>query len=61
MIPDQDSHIKSVETINTGGHIYNDVITLYNGTIIRISDDCICVFKNEQAEENYDPISTTYY
>lgn len=46
----------NVETVslaeNTGGHIYNDIITLKNGHIIRISEDGISIYKDDQADEN---------
>lgn len=56
-----DSFIKSTETVNTGGHIYNDVITLKNGTIIRISEDLIGIYKDEEADEKGEHLSMTKY
>ena len=38
--------IESVRTDYTGGNIYNDVVTLKDGTTIRISEGVITVFKD---------------
>lgn len=35
---------------NTGGNVLNDIITLKNGYIIRISEDGLSVYKNEEAD-----------
>ena len=56
-----ESYIKSVETVNTGGHIYNDVITLKNGVIIRISEDLIGIYKDEKADEEGNHLVMTEY
>lgn len=44
--------LNRIETVNTGGHIFVDLITLNDGQVIGISDDCICLYPNEQ--EFYD-------
>lgn len=59
--PNEDSYIASVDTVNTGGNIYNDVIVLKNGVIIRISEGLIGVYEDEEADENGDSLSMTYY
>ncbi len=51
-IPDDDSQIASIETINTGGHIYNDIIVLKTGHIIRISEDGMSVYRNEKDDDD---------
>jgi len=52
--------VSSVELgLNTGGNIYNDVITLNNGMVIRISEDLVCIYKNAEADENGDYTSFT--
>ena len=50
-INNSETQIKAVHTDQTGGNIYNDVIELKNGFIIRISEDGLSVFKNEQDDE----------
>lgn len=59
--PNEDSYIASVDTVNTGGNIYNDVIVLKNGVIIRISEGLIGVYEDEEADENGDFLSMTEY
>ena len=49
--------IQSVSTDQTGGHIYNDVIRLKNGMVIRISEDVICIYANEEKDEEGTPIA----
>jgi hypothetical protein len=44
--------IKAIHTEDTGGNTYNDVVTLKDGTIIRISEGIVAVFKNKRADEN---------
>lgn len=49
---DDDSFVKTVELgVNTGGHVYNDIITLKNGMVIRISEDLICIYASEEDDE----------
>lgn len=36
---------------NTGGHIYNDILTLKNGYIIRIAEDGIGIYANEEDDQ----------
>lgn len=59
--PDEDSQIKSIETVHTGGNIYNDVIILKDGTIIRISEGAVGVYKDEKADEDGNSIGMVYY
>lgn len=56
-IDNEETNIKSIETQQTGGHVYNDVITLKDGIIIRISDGGLSVFKNAKADEDNDEVS----
>lgn len=51
-IDDDETVIASIETQQTGGHVYNDVITLKDGIVIRISDGGLSVFKNADADDN---------
>lgn len=51
---DPDSFVKTVDlAANTGGQVLNDVITLKNEMVIRISEDCICVYENEKQYKNF--------
>lgn len=36
---------------NTGGNIYNDVITLKNGYVIRVSEDIVGIYESQAADE----------
>jgi hypothetical protein len=48
-----ESFIANIEqATNTGGGIHNDVIRLKNGMVIRISDDIIAIYDNEQNDES---------
>lgn len=50
--PADESFIASVHPAQqTGGNIFNDIITLKNGYIIRIAEDSMGVSKNEQEDE----------
>ncbi len=60
-VPNEDSIIESVETMHTGGNIYNDVIMLKNGYVIRLSDDCITVSKNEKEDDEGNNLWHTYF
>jgi hypothetical protein len=51
--------IKDITTEQTGGNIMNDVVILKDGHIIRISEDIVCIFRNKEADENNEPLSTT--
>lgn len=50
-IDNYETQLKAIHTDQTGGHIYNDVIELKNGFIIRISADGLSVHKNAQDDE----------
>jgi hypothetical protein len=52
-----ETYISSIATQDTGGNIYNDVIVLKDGSVIRISENAVCVFKNAKADEENDPIA----
>jgi hypothetical protein len=60
-IDNRETVIKSVITYHTGGHIYNDVITLKDGTVIRISDGAVVVFKNEADDDENNEIGHIYF
>ena len=51
-IDNSETLIKEVRTDNTGRNVYNDVVVLKNGWIIRIGSDGLSVFKNEEDDEN---------
>jgi len=58
MNQDQTTFVQSIETVNTGGNVMNDVITLNNGTVIAISEEIICLYGSREAyEDNYIPHS----
>lgn len=50
-IDKDETFIDAVHTDQTGGNIYNDVVKLKNGYIIRISADGLSVYENEAADE----------
>lgn len=56
-----ETFISRVETENTGGHIYNDVIGLKNGFIIRISDGVIGIYKNEEKDRDGEGEAYVYF
>lgn len=39
-------YIASIETINTGGGCLVDVITLKDGRVIGLNDECVVMYKN---------------
>ena len=45
-----DTMIKSVATENTGGNVFNDVIVLKCGTVIRISDGMVRVLASDNED-----------
>jgi hypothetical protein len=45
-------YISTVRTEHTGGNIYNDVVQLKDGTVIRISEGAVVVYKNVEDDEN---------
>lgn len=53
--------ISTVRTEHTGGNIYNDVVQLKDGTVIRISEGAVVVFKDALADEDRDEIGHVYY
>lgn len=55
-----DSTIKSISTDNTGGNIYNDVVTLKDGTILRISEGAVTVYKDAAQDEDNNPYGTIF-
>jgi hypothetical protein len=57
-INSKETRISKVVTDNTGGNIYNDVIVLKDGIIIRISEGVISVFANADEDEDNNPIGT---
>ena len=57
LMDSDESFIKNSEFVNTGGHIMNDVVTLRNGYIIRISDEGLSVYKDADADENGEQIA----
>lgn len=60
-IEEEETVIKSVSTEHTGGNIYNDVIRLKGGEIVRISDGAVCIFRSDEADAENNPIGTVYY
>lgn len=52
----EESYLQSVSTNDTGGNIYNDVITLKDRTVIRVSENTVQIFKNETADEENEPL-----
>lgn len=45
----KNEYVTKIETVNTGGNCLVDIITLWDGRVITLNDECLCVFKNEQA------------
>ena len=56
-LDEEETLIDSVSTDQTGGHIYNDVIRLKNGMIIRISEDLICIYDDDEKDQEGTPIT----
>lgn len=52
-----ETQIKSISTDQTGGNIYNDVITLKNGHVIRISEDDLSVYTDSAKDEIGDDLT----
>ena len=48
----EDSEIDNIQTINTGGNIYNDVITLKNKQVVVITSDAVYLFKSFKDYDN---------
>ncbi len=46
----ENTFVKSSEFVSTGGNIMNHIITLNNGFIIRVSDEGISIYKNEDCD-----------
>ena len=47
------SEVDNVETLNTGGNVLNDILTLKDDSLVVITSDGIYYFKNRQDyEEN---------
>jgi hypothetical protein len=44
--------VKSIETLQTGGYIMNDIITLNDNTVICVTEDGIYYFKNIEEYNN---------
>lgn len=58
----QETFIKEAWSEQTGGGILNDFIVLKSGKTIRISDELICVYENEDAgAEGVEPIASVYH
>lgn len=53
--------VKTVDTWNTGGHVYNDLITLKDGTVIRISDGAVVVYKTIHDMESENETGHIYF
>ncbi len=53
--------IKEIHTQHTGGHIYNDVIILKDGQVIRISDEMVVVFNDIKADEDNEEVGHVYF
>lgn len=46
----EESFIESIDDgWNSGGHIFLDTITMKDGTVLVISDDVICLYKNQDS------------
>jgi hypothetical protein len=43
------AYIGKIETVNTGGGCMVDIITLWDGRVIGLNDEC-CVFYNDMDE-----------
>jgi hypothetical protein len=54
----EESYISSISTDNTGGNIYNDVIELKDGIIIRIGEGTVSVFSSSEEDEENNPLAT---
>jgi len=44
--------VKDVLIAETGGHCYVDGVLLDDGTVLGISDDCICLYADREAFDN---------
>ena len=50
----EDSEIVSIETVNTGGNVINDIIVLKDDSICVITSDAIYYFCNREDYDNCD-------
>lgn len=41
--------VTKIETVNTGGGCMVDIVHLWDGRVITLNDECLCVFKSESA------------
>ena len=48
----EDSEIKSIETNQTGGNVFNDIITLKDDRVLVINTDVIVLYDNREDYEN---------
>ena len=40
------TYIQKIQTVNTGGGCYVDLITMQDGQVIGLNDECIVLYKN---------------
>ena len=48
-------YLTKIETVNTGGGCMVDFITLWNGQVLGVNSDCVCLYNS--AEEFWDATS----
>jgi len=47
------THVKKAYSMNTGGGIFVDIITLFDGTTLSISDEIVMVWESEEDCDDY--------
>ena len=47
-----ESWIRELDTVDTGGNITNDIISLTDGTVIVISDETVALYASRRDYEN---------
>jgi hypothetical protein len=45
----KNEYVTKVATVNTGGHCMVDFVHLWDGRVITLNDECLCVFKSPDA------------
>jgi hypothetical protein len=60
-INNEETLIESVTTAHTGGDIWNDVIVLKDGTVIRISEGAVTVSVNEDDDHASNNLGVIFY
>lgn len=49
LITNLTSEVVKLETVNTGGGCLVDLITLSNGMVLGVNEECVCLYPNEAA------------